>query len=99
MNLEIVSSVKRKIYIVSAILILMAVVVEIWTVNRLATLGQQLSSLDQAKASLTLENQVLENKIAQDSSLQKIESESKDLGLQPTKNIQYLKPSNLASAQ
>ena len=99
MNLEIVSGAKRKIYIVSAVIILMAIIVEIWTVNRLSTFGQELNKLDQQKAALQLNNQVLQNEIAQDSSLQEISNESKNLGLQPIAHIQYLKPSNLASAQ
>jgi hypothetical protein len=90
---------KKRIFLIIFILIIPAVVLEIWSVNRLATLGSKINTLEQTKAALTLENQVLENQIAQKSSLAEIEDSSKQLGFQKIKSVTYLGPDNLALKQ
>ena len=87
---------KKRMLLIIFILIIPAVVLEIWSVNRLATLGPKINTLEQAKAKLTLENQVLENEIAQKSSLSEVEDQSKQLGFQRIKSVIYLGPDNLA---
>ncbi len=64
--------------------------------NRLATYGDRINNLEQAKASLRMENQILENKIADKSSLNKVAKTSTHLGFQKVKNVEYLDSSNLA---
>lgn len=90
---------KKRILLVIFVLIIPAVVLEIWSVNRLATLGSRINNLEQTKAALSLENQVLENQIAEKSSLTKIEDASKQLGFQKIKSVVYLGPDNLALKQ
>lgn len=87
---------KKRILLVIFVLIIPAVVLEIWSVNRLATLGSRINNLEQTKAALTLENQVLANQIAEKSSLSKIEVTSIQLGFQKIKSVVYLGPDNLA---
>lgn len=90
------SDLKKRILLIIFILIIPAMLLEIWSVNRLATLGSKISTLEQTKASLTLDNQVLDNQIAEKSSLNQIEVASKQMGFQKIKSITYLGPDNLA---
>lgn len=90
------SDLKKRILLIIFILIIPAMLLEIWSVNRLATLGSKISSLEQAKVSLTLDNQVLEDEIAKKASLNQIENESQQLGFQKIKSVTYLGTENLA---
>ncbi len=86
----------KKIVIFLVVLMVFAAVLEIWVVNRLATFGSQINKLEKNKSALTLQNQILKNQIAQDSSLKVIETKARVLGFEPIKNIQYIKDSGLA---
>ncbi len=77
--------------------VILLVVTEIWATNRLATYGLEISGLQQSKTAIILENQLLENEIAQKSSLLNIETSSKDLGFGKISNLEYIKPPNLAA--
>lgn len=87
---------KKKILPIIIFLILSIVVVEIWAVNRLATYGTQISKLENAKQSLVLENQVLENQISQKSSLKLMDEKTQTLGFKRVKNIEVIKNIDLA---
>jgi hypothetical protein len=65
-------------------------VLEIWLVNRLATYGEQLSKLDRLKVGLLLDNEILENQIAEKSSFNKIISQAKLLNFGKIKNLEYI---------
>ncbi len=54
-------SFRKKILIVVCLIVIPVVVLEIWSVNRLATYGVQISELERSKDRLKLENQILEN--------------------------------------
>jgi cell division protein FtsL len=87
----------QKKYIIFAILIcLPLVILEIWSVNRLATLGVQISSLENTASALRLENQVLSDQIAKRSSISQIESEAQLLGFAKVKSIGSVRPDGLA---
>lgn len=58
-------------------------VLEIWVSNRLSTYGKQIQDIKQIQTKLILENQVLENSIAQNMSLSKIEQMAVALGFSP----------------
>lgn len=90
------SNLGRKIIIIPIILIVCISILEIWIVNRLSTYGDQISNLEQREVSLKLENQILENQIAEKSSLLEIEKLSKSIGFNSNKNIEYIKADNLA---
>lgn len=95
-KLEIESGFKKRIFLTLGISIISLTILEIWVVNRLSTYGEQLSKLKDAKSSLLIENQVLENQIAQETSLYYVEQNSKNLGFAKIKNIEYLKDYGLA---
>jgi hypothetical protein len=88
---------KIKIALVTVLLIIPAVLLEIWSVNRLATLGSKIDSLENTKSQLILENQVLQNQISNQQSLDQVEQKSKELGFQKIKSVTFLGPQNLAS--
>lgn len=89
-------SFRKKILIVVCLIVIPVLVLEIWSVNRLATYGVQISELERSKDRLKLENQILENKIAEKSSLTIIGSMAKKYGYTKVKNIEYFKLSGLA---
>lgn len=80
-----------------AVILLVVLFLEIWAANRLSTYGDKIQDIKSAKMAIELENQVLENQIAQQSSLASIEIRAVALGFTTVKNWQYFKPSNLAS--
>lgn len=82
---------------ITAVFILAILLIELWTVNRLSTYGDKIQGLKEAQARLELENQVLENIIAQESSLNVLEKRATLLGFGSVKTFQYLNPQNLAS--
>ncbi len=87
---------KRQLIGIAACLVLSLSVLEIWTVNRLASYGVEINNLEKAKSDLSIENQLLEKKIAEKQSLRVNEKISKNLGFERIKNFQYFKDHNLA---
>lgn len=73
-------------------------ILEIWMVNRLSTDGQKIAEIKAAEARLELENQVLENTIAENSSITALEQKMAPLGFDTSKNFIYIKPLEVASA-
>lgn len=90
------SILRKKIIILPIVVILAVSVLEIWVVNRLSTYGDQISQLQQREASLRMDNQLLENEIAEKASLIEIDRASKSLGYQKVKNFEYVSDLNLA---
>lgn len=90
------SILRKKMVILPVVVILLVSILEIWMVNRLSTYGDQIYQLQQNEASLRLENQLLENEIAERSSLIEGEKASKSLGFEKAKNLEYLSDLNLA---
>jgi hypothetical protein len=97
--IELDSFSKRRIILLLLLVLIPLIIMVIWSLNRLSTFGDQISSLQQTKESLLLENQVLENKISELSSLKKIEQVSKSYGFEKISKIEYLKISDLALKQ
>lgn len=88
----------RRILKISLVVIGLVFLLEIWMVNRLSTSGDKIQELKQTRASLQLENQVLESHIAQQSSLVSLEGKAVNLGFDSIKTIEYVKiPTDLAS--
>jgi hypothetical protein len=100
--LEILQSIhltrKKSAGIVIAIVIIGALF-EIWTLNRLATFGDQIAKFEQASLDLKLENQILENEIAMRSAFQAVNSESSQLGFKRISQIDFIRPSTVALNQ
>lgn len=73
---------------------------EIWIVNRLSTYGDKIQELKVAEAKLELENQIIANSVAKDSSMVALEKKAAELGFGSINQIEYIKISNkLASAE
>lgn len=87
---------KRKLILILLLGLIPLILVEIWATNRLATYGQQISQLERTKKSLTEENEILSNKIAEKSSLNKSELHALNLGFQKVKNIETVTLPSLA---
>ena len=88
--------INKKLIGLSLLIILPLVVLEIWSINRLATLGVDINKMNATASSLKLENQVLQNQIAKRSSLETIDNNAKALGFQNIKSVQKVTASNLA---
>lgn len=73
---------------------------EIWIVNRLSTYGDKIQELKVAQARLELENQIISNSIAKDSSMVTLEKRATELGFSSINQIEYIKISDkLASVE
>lgn len=70
-------------------LLIVVFVLEIWIANRLSTNGQQIQDIKKNQSDLILENQVLENLIAENMSLSKIEQRARNLGFSSTVTLIY----------
>lgn len=95
---EIISAPKLKyqIILLLALLVLGMTVLTIWSVNRLATVGEQIAQIERTKSSLELENQLLEKKIAEKRSLRQIEQSSKQLGFAKIQKLEYVQDTGIA---
>lgn len=78
------------------VVMVVALFVEVWAVNRLSTSGAKINELKRQQAALQLQNQVLEDKVAQSASLRTIASQSGNLGFGSIKNIEYIKAEAIA---
>jgi hypothetical protein len=81
---------RRKIFTVCLIVLFFSILLEIWSLNRLSNFGEQISNLERTKRQLTLDNQLLQDRISQKASLQKIEKVAKLAGFTDPKSIQYI---------
>lgn len=69
----------------------MLILAQIWTSNRVSAFGEKYDKLSNLEKGLRMENQILENRIAELSSLKTIASKSANLGLSSEINIQYIR--------
>mgnify|MGYP001600787163 CR=1 len=65
--------------------------IEIWASNTVVAFGEKLDKLTDAEKNLKLENQILENEIAKNSSLVNLASKSAALGFSSAVSIQYIR--------
>ncbi len=87
---------KYQLILLLALMILFVTVLTIWSMNRLATVGEQIAQLDKTKYALELENELLEKKIAEKRSLSAIEESSKSLGFGKIQTIEYVSDNGIA---
>lgn len=87
---------RRKLVLLMSSILLLGAILEIWTVNRLSSFGDQINKLEEAKQELTLENQILSNEIAKKQSLSQVEGYAKSLGFSSSSNVVYLRQEDLA---
>ncbi len=67
-------------------------------VNRLSSSGSKINQLKAEQAKIQLENQILENEIAEDASLRGIEQKVHGLGFRAIKDPSYIKAEAIAAA-
>ncbi len=87
---------RKRIIIFIILLLIPLIILEIWAANRLSNYGSKISKIEESKAQLVLENEILENEIAQKSSLKEIENQAQNLGFENKQTVVYLKPQDLA---
>ena len=87
---------KRYLILITAAVLFLGLILEIWVMNRLSTFGEQIVKLERSAAELKLENKILENQIAEKSSLRAVKEYSRVLAFTNIKNITYIKPSEVA---
>lgn len=81
-----------KRYIILALVgLLVLTLVEIWVTNTAVAYGEKFEKLTEAEKNLLMENLILENQIAKNSSLDSIASKSAQLGFINTLSIQYIR--------
>jgi hypothetical protein len=88
---------RRKFIMTLFVILSLGVILQIWVMNRMATFGEQLTGIEQTKSELTMENQILENQIAQASSLQTIKFYASNLGFRSISKVTYVHTPDLAS--
>lgn len=81
---------KKPFYIV-ALCLLILIIAQIWVNNTVVGFGDRLESISQLKKALEMENQLLENEIANDSSLVNIATKGAELGFSSFESIQYIR--------
>lgn len=81
-----------KVYIGLITLFLLALIlVEIWVNNTTVSFGEKFKKIEDLEHALSIDNQILENEIAKNSSLISISSKSAELGFSPPQSIQYIR--------
>jgi hypothetical protein len=86
----------KKIFILFAGAFLLIAIVEIWSANRLATFGEEMSRIENAEQKLSLENQLLEDQIAKSASLMTLEKSALSLGFNKAAKVVYINLPSLA---
>lgn len=88
---------RRKIFFCLCLVVFLAIILQVWVMNRLATLGEEIYKIEMTKSSLVLENQILENKLAERSSLQEIKKYANNLGFKPINSVSHITLTEIAA--
>ena len=89
---------KKRLISLFLFLLAIGVILDIWSSNRLATLGDSLIKIDEAKTKLSLENEILQDEVSQGQSLDRVGQYAKLLGFQPIGDIIYIQTASGSSA-
>ncbi len=81
----------RKYIMLVSISLLLLTVIEVWASNTAVAFGEKYEKLSNIEKTLKMENLVLENEIATNSSLKTIASKSAELGFSKLSSIQYIR--------
>ncbi len=81
----------KKYVVFSMFGLLSLVMLEIWVSNSTITFGEKLEVLQSTRKHLELDNQILENRIAEGSSLVTVASASASLGFSKPVSIEYIR--------
>lgn len=88
---------RRKILILSFLILGLGLLLQIWVMNRLATLGEEITKIEVAKQALKMENLILENQVAKTGALLNIKPLVSNLGFTSSAKVEYIQPSGLAA--
>lgn len=88
---EIKKGLSKKYIAFTAAGLLFLTIVEIWVNNTVVTYGEKFESISSLERVLSMENQILENEIAKDVSLNSLASKSAELGFSKVESIQYIR--------
>lgn len=83
--------ISKKYIALTAAGLLFLTIVEIWVNNTVVTFGEKFESISRMDRVLSMENQILENKIAKSASLNSLASKSAELGFSKQESIQYIR--------
>ncbi len=81
----------KKFIILTIISLFTLTLIEIWVSNTVIAYGEKYEKLSVLEKNLKMENQILENEVALNSSLKTIASKSAELGFTPSLGIQYIR--------
>lgn len=80
----------KKYFILGSLFLFALTILQIWASNTVVTYGDKFSKLSMLSRSLEMENQILQNEIAKNSSLYYVASKSAQLGFSKSESIQYI---------
>lgn len=81
----------KKYILLATISFLMLMLIEIWASNNVVAYGEQLEQLSMIAKKLSMDNQLIENEIAKEQSMDNIASKSAELGFSQAESIQYIR--------
>lgn len=81
----------KKHWIIVAFSLFILIIIQIWASNTVVAFGEKLSSISKLKYKLEIDNQILENEIADRSSLKNLATKSSELGFSKIESIQYIR--------
>lgn len=81
----------RKYMVLAAVCLFALVLVEIWASNTVIAYGEKYEKLSVMEKNLKMENQILQNEIARNSSLNVIATRSSELGFLSPQSIEYIR--------
>lgn len=82
---------RKKPFIIIALCLLVLIIAQIWVNNTVVSYGGRFENISKLKETLEMENQLLENEIANDSSLTNIATKGAELGFSRLESIQYIR--------
>ena len=81
----------KKYIVLTIISLVILALIGIWVSNTAVAFGDKYKKLADLEKNLKMENQILENEIAKNSSLSSIASKGAELGFSSTLSIQYIR--------
>lgn len=81
----------KKYIVLTVISLFSLTLIEIWVSNTVIAYGEKYEKLADLEKNLNMENQILENEIAKNSSLKSIVSKGAELGFSSSPSIQYIR--------
>ena len=81
----------RKYLFFAGSFLIALMIIEIWVSHRTSTYGEKMKEIEILQARISLENQLLENEVAKEGSIQRVASTSSTLGFITPKDIKFIR--------